>query len=235
MSDITPPPPPPPPPPGEPPSYGTPAPGAGGNLDAGAAISYGWSALKKYIGPFLLIALVIIVVQIALSAVGLAFENYFVSMTWNILTWVIGLVLAMGLIRAALAVLDGREPEVGMLFQTDSLGAYLVASILVGLLFGVGLILCVIPGLIVLFLFAFYGYAIVDGRTNDAIESMKMSYQLVTKNAGSLLLLFILAVVINVVGALLCLVGLLATYPLTAVAIAYAWRTISGGRITQIA
>ena len=236
MSDVSPPPPPPPPPPGEPPNYGNqPAAAGGGDLDAGAAISYGWNALKRFLGPFLLIALVIIVVQVALSLVGLAFDNYWLQMTWNILTWVVGLILAMGLIRAALAVLDGREPEVGMLFRTDGLAAYLIASILVGLLFGVGLILCIIPGLIVLFLFAFYGYAIVDGRTNDAIESMKMSYQLVTKHVGALLLLFILCFLINVLGALLCFVGLLFTYPITAVAIAYAWRKISGGQVAQIA
>lgn len=236
MSDVSPPPPPPPPPPGEPPNYGTPPAGAGGgDLEAGAAISYGWNALKRYLGPFILIALVIIAVQVALSLVGLAFDNYWLQMTWNIITWVVGLILAMGLIRAALAVLDGHEPEVGMLFRTDGLAPYLIASILVGVLFGVGLILCVIPGLIVLFLFAFYGYAIVDGRSNDAIDAMKMSYQLVTKHVGALLLLFILCLLINVLGALLCLVGLLFTYPITAVAIAYAWRKISGGQVTQIA
>ncbi len=236
MSDVSPPPPPPPPPPGEPPNYGTPPAGAGGgDLEAGAAISYGWNALKRYLGPFVLIALVIFVVQAAFSAVGLAFDNYWLRMTWNIVTWVVGLILAMGLIRAALAVLDGREPEVGMLFKTDRLGAYVIASILVGILGGIGLILCIIPGLIVFFLFALYGYAIVDGRTNDAIDAMKMSYQLVTKHVGALLLLFILCFLINILGVLLCFIGLLFTYPITAVAIAYAWRKISGGQVAQIA
>ena len=115
-------------------------------------------------------------------------------MTWNIVTTVVGLILAMGLIRAALAVVDGRTPEVGMLFRSEGFVPYLVASILVGLAVGVGLILCIIPGLIMAFLFAFYGYGIVDGRTDDGIESMKMSWNLVSSNVGSLLLLFILAI-----------------------------------------
>ena len=50
-----------------------------------------------------------------------------------------------------------------------------------------------------------------------------------------LILLFILAFLINLVGALLCGVGLLFTYPITAVAIAYAWRTLTGGRIAELA
>jgi uncharacterized membrane protein len=236
MSDVTPPPPPPPPPPGGPPSSGGNLPAAsGGNLDAGTAISYGWKAMTRYIGPFVLIALVVVGVQIVLSVVGYAFDSYWLRMVWNILVWIVGLILAMGLIRAALSVLDGGQPEVGMLFRSEGLAPYLIASILVGLAVGVGLILCIIPGIIVAFLFAFYGYAIVDGRTNDAIESMKMSWNLVSKNIGPLLLLFILAFLINLVGALLCGIGLLFTYPITAVAVAYAWRTISGGQVAQLA
>jgi hypothetical protein len=236
MSDVTPPPPPPPPPPGQPPSSGGQPPASGGGrLDAGAAISYGWKAMTRYIGPFVLIALVVVGVQIVLSIAGYAIDNYWLRMVWNILVWIVGLILAMGLIRAALAVADGGQPEVGMLFRTEQLVPYLIASILVGLAVGVGLILCIIPGLIVAFLFAFFGYAIVDGKTDDAIESMKMSWNLVSKNVGPLILLFILAFLINLVGALLCGVGLLFTYPITAVAIAYAWRTMSGGTVAELA
>jgi uncharacterized membrane protein len=122
-----------------------------------------------------------------------------------------------------------------MLFKTEGLAPYLIASILFGVAVFVGLILCVIPGLILAFLLCFYGYAIVDERTDDAMEALKMSWNLVTKNVGSLLLLFILAILINLVGVLLCVVGLLFTYPITAVAIAYAWRTLSGGRVAALA
>lgn len=235
MSEMTPPPPPPPPPPDQPPAAGGPPPSSGGNLDAGAAISYGWKGMTQNLGTFLLIALVIVVIQVVLSVIGYGFDNYWVSMIWNILVWIVGLILAMGLIRAALSVVDGGRPEVGMLFRTERLAPYLIASILVGLAVGVGLILCIIPGLILAFLFAFFGYAIVDGRTDEAIESMKVSWNLVSKNVGSLILLFILVFLINLVGALLCGIGLLFTYPITAVALAYAWRTISGGRVAQLA
>ena len=233
MSDMTPPPPP--PPPGQPPVPGGTPPPSGGNLDAGAAVSYGWKGMTQNIGPFLLIALIIVAIQVGLSIVGYTFDNYWIRMIWNILVWIVGLILAMGLIRAALSVVDGEHPEIGMLFRTDRLAPYLIASILVGLAVGVGLILCIIPGLILAFLFAFFGYAIVDGRTDDPIEAMKISWNLVSKHVGSLLLLFILVFLINLVGALLCGVGLLFTYPITAVALAYAWRTISGGRVAVLA
>ncbi len=232
MSDITPPPPPPPPPPG----YGAPTPGpSGGQLDAGAAIGYGWNGLTKNLGPLVLIALVVVAIQIGFSIFGSFFDSFILRFTWNIVTTVVSFILAMGLIRASLAVVDGRTPEVGMLFRSEGFVPYLVASILVGLAVGIGLIFCIIPGLILAFLFAFYGYGIVDGRTEDGIESMKISWNLVSSNVGALLLLFVLVILINLGGVLLCGIGLLFTYPLTAIAVAYAWRTLTGGTVAQLA
>ena len=234
MSDITPPPPP--PPPGEPPSPGGQVPPAGGGgVDAGAAISYGWTAMTKYIGPFILIGLVIFAVQIGLSLIGNVFDNIWLQLAWSTLSWLVGLVLALGLIRAALAVLDGERPEVAMLFQTDGFWPYVIATILFSLAVFVGLIFCIIPGLILAFLFAFYGYDILDRKTDDGVESLRVSWRLVSQNVGGLLLLFVLCFLILLVGAVLCGVGLLFAYPIVAVAIAYAWRTMTGGRIAQIA
>lgn len=239
MSDYTPPPPPGdvPPPPGMPPGPGAPPPGpSGAPLDAGAAISYGWNGFTRNAGALILIAVVVVVVYVGLSVVGQLFlDSWLIMLTWNILTTVVSLILAMGLIRAALAVVDGRTPEVGMLFQTEGFVPYLVASILVGLAVGVGFLLCIIPGLILAFLFAFYGYAIVDGRTDDGIEAMKMSWQLVSANVGSLLLLFLLVLLINLLAV--CSFGLLfvVTYPITAIAVAYAWRRLSGGSVVEMA
>ncbi len=237
MSDMTPPPPPPPPPTPPPPSGGVPEPTPdGGKLDPTEAISYGWNGLTKNLGPLVLIGLVVAAVWFGMFLVGLfVLDSLLLQLTWNILATVVTLIVAMGLIRAALAVVDGRTPEVGMLFHTDNFVPYLVASILVGLSVGVGYVLCFIPGAILAFLFAFYGYAIVDGRASDGIEAMKMSWNLASANVGQLLLLFILVFLINLGGLVLCGVGLLFTYPLTAIAIAYAWRRISGGAIAPLA
>jgi uncharacterized membrane protein len=97
----------------------------------------------------------------------------------------------------------------------------------------------VIPGLIAGFLLQFYGYAIVDRRVDvtsvapnaDPIGAMRTSFEVVSKNVGQLLLLAIVVFVINLVGVLLCGLGLLVTLPVTAIAIAYAWRFFTGGVI----
>ena len=223
---------PPPPPPGG--GAQTPGP-SGGQLDVGAAISYGWKGLTQNLGPLVLITLVIVAVQLGLTVIGSAFDSWFLISAWNVFTTAVSLILAMGVIRAALAVVDGRTPEVGMLFRPEGFVPYLVASILVGLAVGVGLILCLIPGLIAAFLFAFYGYGIVDGRTEDAVESMKMSWNLIAANVGPMLLLFLVAIGASIAGLLLCGVGALFAYPFVAVMYAYAWRMLSGGTVAQLA
>ena len=107
----------------------------------------------------------------------------------------------------------------------------------------VGLILCVIPGLIAGFLLQFYGYAIID-RKSDSVTTapqssppgaMRASFEVVAANIGPLILLAVLCFVVNLAGALLCGIGLLVTLPVTAIAIAYAWRYFSGGRIAAVA
>jgi uncharacterized membrane protein len=60
---------------------------------------------------------------------------------------------------------------------------------------------------------------------------MRASFEVVSGNVGQLLLLAIVCLVLNLVGALLCGVGLLVTLPMTAIAIAYAWRFFTGGMI----
>ena len=86
----------------------------------------------------------------------------------------ISLVIGLGLIRAALAILDGGRPSVEQLVSTKDIGPYIIASLLVALIVTVGLVLCIIPGLIAGFLLQFYGYAIID-RKADSVTTAPQS------------------------------------------------------------
>jgi hypothetical protein len=205
-------------------------------VSVGDAISYGWKGFTSNIGPFVLIAFVILAVQVTFGFLGWAVgDSAFLQFGLNLVSWVVGVLLALGLIRAALAVTDGRNPSLDMLFQGQGFVPYLAATILVTLGVLGGLILCIIPGLVLAFLWIFFGYAIADGHTDDPIESMRRSWRLVRANVGSVLLLFLAAIGINIVGTLLCLVGLIATLPTTGVAFAYTWRVLTGGRVAALA
>jgi hypothetical protein len=186
---------------------------------------------------------------IAVVVVALNIVTNFVSWVWqdstvmqfviSLASAFISLVIGLGLIRAALIILDGRSPEVSDLLSTKDLVPYILASLLTGVIVVFGLVLCIIPGLIAGFLLQFFGYAIVDRRSDtgtgapssDPIGAMRTSYEIASKNVGNLLVLALLCLVLNLVGALLCGLGLIVSLPVTAIAIAYAWRHFTGGII----
>ena len=237
--------PPPPPPPGASyppqPGYGppvTPAPQRP-PFSATDAIGYGWKGFTANLGPLVLIGLVLILASALSNWLSQGFDSWLLTLIGSILSLFISLVIGLGLIRAALAILDGGRPSVEQLVSTKDIGPYIIASLLVALIVTVGLILCVIPGLIAGFLLQFYGYAILDRKTDSvttAPESsptgaIRASFEVVAANIGPLIVLALLCFVVNVAGALLCGVGLLVSVPVTAIAVAYAWRYFSGGRI----
>ena len=134
----------------------------------------------------------------------------------------------------SLAITRGVKPEVGMLFQTEGFGPYIIASILFGLGVIVGLFLCIIPGIIFGVIFHFYGYAISEaGDGLSATDALKRSAEITKGHRWELFGLAIVLILINIVGALLCLVGLLFTYGISAIAVAYAYRSLSGQSVVQ--
>jgi uncharacterized membrane protein len=175
-----------------------------------------------------LITLVIFVVQLLISIVGSGTNGAIARVVLQLLSFVVGIVLAMGLIRASLAVCEGRQPEVSMLLQTDGFFNYLVAAILFGIAVFFGLVLCIIPGIILAVVFHYFGYAIVQQPELGAVDALKRSAEITKGSRWQLFGLALLLLLINFVGLLACGVGLLFTYGISAIAIAYAYKTLSG-------
>jgi uncharacterized membrane protein len=145
------------------------------------------------------------------------------------------MILALGLYRASLAVVKGQTPDVSMLFQVEGLGSYIIAAILYGLMVFVGLIFCIIPGIILAIMFMFYGYLIVEDPTLGPTEALSKAQQITKGRLGELFVFGLALFGINLVGALLCGIGLLFTYGISAIAVAYAYRTLNGEPVAQIA
>ena len=59
-----------------------------------------------------------------------------------------------------------------------------------------------------------------------AVDAIKASVKLVTDNLGSTIVFYLLAAVVIVVGACLCLVGLLVAAPVVLIALAYTYRRL---------
>lgn len=226
---------PPPPPPGATPPPPPPPPPEGVTLDVGAAFTYGWNAWVQNIGPMIGLAAIIVGVNIVIGLIGSGVDSLVGTVLLQAISMVVGIVLAMGLIRAALAVTEGRTPSVSMFLETDGFWSYLVASLLVGIGILTGLILLIVPGIILAVMWQFFGYVIVDRPGTRAVESMGRSADITRGNRWPLFGLVLLLLLINILGAVLCGVGLIATYGVTALTIAYAYKVLSGEPVAGLA
>jgi hypothetical protein len=212
---------------------GGPTPGAanyagagGGSFSIGEAFSYGWNKFIQYVGQIILIVLVIFGIQVVFSVISqiLTRDGGVGAIVVGTAIWIVGLVvgfiLQAGLIRAALAVTRGETPEVGMLFQTANIGPFIVASILVGLLFFVGFLACCIGAIVVAIFTLFYGYFVID-KGDQPTDSIGSSYRLVKNNFGAVLGFAVLAFLLNLVTCGLA-VGI------TQIATAYVYKKLTG-------
>lgn len=214
-------------------SYGTPA-----KLDIGQAISYGWAGFTKYFSSLLIILLVmagIVIVFAALAyVVGLGAvgsDSFALGMVIYFLFLFIGiaisLVISRGLIRAILAITEGRAPDPKLLWDFSNIGPYLIAAVLYSVIVGVGYMLCYIPGIVASFFLLFWQFAQVDGN-REGVEAIKYSFELVKDRIGDVFILWLVTGLIMAVGAMLCGVGLIVAWPVAMIATGYAWKILSG-------
>ena len=203
---------------------------AGARLDVGAALSYGWEKFVANISTMILIVIIFFGVRIAFSVIWLAsqrglFDGLFVSGIVVVISVFAGFMVKAGLVRVALAVTDGRPPEASMMFSTERLAPYAIGAILVALLSGVGIIACCIGYVVVRLLLLFWAFFVLDAkRNNEPVDAIKNSFNLVSKNAGDVLVFAIVVVLIDIVTFGLAI-------GVTEIAIGYAYRQLNGDPI----
>jgi zinc ribbon protein len=182
-------------------------PRAGIQASAGRWIGEGWALVKLDLGNYIVITLLFIILS--------------------------GVPLIQGPLIAGFHVftmkkLMGRNPEFADLFKGFNFFVpALVASLLIAVFTFAGTLLCIIPGLVVAAMYKFTYLFIVDKKM-DFWPAMQASHAVVKNDYFGFTMFLILAFLVNVLGALCCIVGLLVTIPLTFAAITVAYKEIVG-------
>ena len=239
------------PPPGTPypapPGYPSGGPGGyvGPPFAVGEAVSYGWRKVTSNLGPWILVALIFIAVNVAWNLVTGGFDQFtdaydfgdtnlaavtgitFTSVLLSVVGTVISYLVTAFFTRGALDEVDGRRPDVAAFFRIGNVVNVLLAALIVGVLTSVGLVLCILPGIAVAIFSAFVYYFTLD-QGQDAITAVRSSWSLVAKNFGSVFLLLLALLGINLLGAIPFGLGLFVTIPLSYVAVAFAYRRLVG-------
>lgn len=195
----------------------------------GDVIKQAWGKFKKHMFFLWTLLAIFIVVSGVFSALDKTLEDQaFLSLVITLVSIVVTIVLELGLIRMYLDLVDSdREDSLKVLWsQGKRFWSYLGASILLGVGVLIGLILLIVPGIYIALTYQFFSYLIVD-KELGALEALKRSGE-ITKGVKWQLLGFSLALLaLNLVGALLLLVGLLVTIPVSALAYVIVYRALA--------
>lgn len=200
------------------------------------AIGYGWTKFRENLGQWLLAGLAIVAVSLAFGGLSWLVQpdisanetNPFAgfsgaSLVVNLLSTIVGYIISGVLYRGALDECEGRKFSVADTLARVPLVPVILTSLLIGIGVTVGLVLCVIPGLVFAFLSYFALLFVVD-RNQSPVEAIKSSVSLVSANVGNSLLLALLSILLVIIGFCLCCLGLFVAYPVVTIAAAYAYK-----------
>ena len=219
MNDVPPPPPPSP--------YGS-VPSGGGSPDVGTALSYGFNKYFANLGPVLAVIFIPVAAQLILGFIGQVVVGGFIGIfVFEILSWVVGAIAALGIYNITLQITAGQTPDIGKAFTSDRWGEWFAFSIVFGLMVGIGLALCIIPGLFVLAFFGLAPFFFLD-RGMGIGDALSASREAAGRGYA---LPVILAIIVGVLGAIACGIGVLVTAPAAYIAVAFLYR----GATNQVA
>ncbi|MCU1648458.1 MAG: Annexin [Nocardia sp.] len=204
------------------------------SLNVGRAISYGWDRFRAnpvpWIGMVLVGLITWLVVTLLVNIVDVQ------SLAGVLLLFIVAALvmwlLQAAMIRGALYETDGTPPDFPAFFGFVNAGSVLITALIVFVACLIASMLCVFPVVIVGVLCMFALHFVID-QEQGPLTAIKSSAQLVIRNALQVILLALAVLVITFVGALLCGLGLLVAGPVTAIAITYAYRTLTGRLVVQ--
>jgi len=156
--------------------------------------------------------------------------GYLVLVLVNLAQLVIGAVIGSAYFRGLLDIADGQPVSVGSFLRPRNVGSVVLASLIIAIVSSLGLLLCILPGLIVMVLAWFTTLAIVD-RNLSPLDGIRASVEIIKRNFGKVLGTWLLTFAITVAGALTCGVGLLVAAPVAYLLQVYAYRKLGGGTV----
>ena len=136
-------------------------------------------------------------------------------------------IIGAGIIRGALGITEGRPFQASEVFKFDKIGPVVVTSLIVGAATFVGLLLCYLPGLVIMFATSYSLYFVID-KGMAPMDAIKASVNLVKENLSSTLIWYIVGGLIASAGAIVCGIGMLVTIPIMLIGTAYTYKTLTG-------
>lgn len=193
------------------------------------ALSEGWRLFMSQLGNILLlevIGLTIIVPLVLFSAELIKPIPHVGFWLDSILQLLLQSFASIAAIHVGLKIADSKEVNVYDLFnRLDLFFKYFAALICYQVAVLLGLICFIIPGIICMIRFGLFGFFIVD-KGAGPIEALKMSWETIRGCSWRFFLFQMVNVLLNVLGILCLVVGVLFSIPTTVLASVLIYRTL---------
>lgn len=140
--------------------------------------------------------------------------------------WVVQIIISMGLIHISIKFIKSEKPVFSDLFaKANKIIDYVASSIVYSIIVTIGFILLIAPGVIFMIRFQFYQYLIIE-KNKGPIEALKISWRMTKGSVWNLILFWILVMLVNIAGAIALGIGLLASIPVTMIAMAWVYKKL---------
>src|SRR3990170_5427763 len=188
-------------------------------FSTGSALRFGWETFKKrpwfFVGSTLVILLASGLINALTGSLDAALTGSAQepSIIGTVINLALGTLLSMGATAFYLAAHDNPDTaDLSLLWHPRPFWKYLGASILLVLAVAIGLVLLIVPGIILGLMFMFTTFVVIE-RELGPIDAMSESHHLTRGHKWQLFGLVLLLLLINLLGVLALVVGLLVSIP----------------------
>jgi len=194
----------------------------------GESLQFGWHTMRAHSALVFRVVLTLLALEVARAIVQKVLEGTALGLLATLVLVAATAVLGIGATRIALRLAQGHSAHYADIVPPMRLlWPYIAASLLAGLAVIGGLILLILPGIFVAVRLSMVRFEVIDGA--GIKESLHKSWALTAGHFWWLFLFILLLIVLNILGALAFMVGLLISIPVTMLAYAHVYQKLKKG------
>ena len=194
----------------------------------GESLQFGWHTMRAHSALVFRVVLTLLALEVARAIVQKVLEGTALGLLATLVLVAATAVLGIGATRIALRLVQGHAAQYADIVPPARLlWPSIAASLLAGLAVIGGLILLVLPGIFVAVRLSMVRFEVIDGA--GIKESLHKSWALTAGHFWWLFLFILLLIVLNILGALAFMVGLLISIPVTMLAYAHVYQKLKKG------
>ncbi len=190
------------------------------------ALQFGWESTAKYLGFYLTLVLLVVLFSLLPSVFTTMFNSSIYTPVVQGIFIILIALISLGMIRTTLKNVDRKEePSLKDLFGMHLFFRYLGGALLYLFMVVGGLFLFVVPGIYWGLKYQFATYLIIDKKMRIG-EAFEASAKLVQGYEWDLFGYWLVMFLLNFVGLMFFVVGLVVTLPVTVVGYSYLYRQL---------